>query len=173
MAQDPVCSGDVDERSVWSSTYHDKTYFFHSAECKADFDRDPARYASEHEGAVQGAGASEKVRHLKSRARTKLGSLIGTQKDKAADRIGSVSVALKTASQRLREQDQENLAQYTDRAAARMNDLSGYLQEKDPDQLINEVEDFTRRRPALVIGGALAAGFLMARFLKSSRSEAA
>lgn len=175
MAHDPVCSGEVNESSPWSSTYEEKTYFFTSAECKADFDKDPVRYASQHTGAAKEAGAKikEQGQRMASRARTKLGSVIGSQKDKVADGISSLSVALETASQRLREQNQENFAQYTDKAASRVLDFSGYLQTSDPEEIISQAEDYIRRRPAWMIGGALAAGFLMARFLKSSKSVAA
>lgn len=175
MAHDPVCSGEVDERSPWSSTYQEKTYFFTSAECKADFDRDPARYTAQYAGAAHEAGSTikEQGRKMASRARTKLGSVIGSQKDKVAGGIVSFSEALQTASQRLREQNQENLAEYTDKAAVRVQDFSGYLRNSDPEQIISEAEDFIRRRPGWMIGGALAAGFLVARFLKSSRSVAA
>ncbi len=176
MAYDPVCRVEVDERTPWSSAYQGKTYYFNSAECKADFDKDPARYsAAQQQGAAAEAGLDlqHTAGQMKSRARSKLTSVIGSQKDKAADRIGAVSVALKTASQRLREQNQEAFAQYADKIAAQIDDLSGYLQTNEPDQIINEAEDFIRRRPGFVIGGAFAAGFFMARFLKSSRSVAA
>jgi hypothetical protein len=35
--------------------------------------------------------------------------------------------------------------------------------------LIDDVEDFARREPAVFIGGAIAIGLVAARFLKSSR----
>lgn len=154
MGRDPVCNVDVDERSAWSSTYLGKTYYFNSAECKADFDRDPGQYALP----------------AASRVRAKVRSMVLEQKEKAAGRIGTLANALETASQRLREQNQEGLAKYADRAAARVNDFSGYLQQRDADQIINEAEDYVRRYPALVIGSAFAAGFFAARFLKSSKS---
>lgn len=175
MAHDPVCSGEVDERTPWTSTYQEKTYYFTSAECKADFDREPSRFAARYSGAAYEAASTlrEKSRKMASRARTKLGSVIGSQKDKVAGGIVSLSAALQTASQRLREQNQGNIAEYTDKAAVRVQDFSGYLQNSDPEQIISEAEDFIRRRPVWMIGGAVAAGFLVARFLKSSRSVAA
>lgn len=43
---DPVCHAEVRAESAASTSEHrGRTYFFHSTECKAEFDRDPGRYA--------------------------------------------------------------------------------------------------------------------------------
>ncbi len=176
MGKDPVCRVEVDERSPWSSTYEGRTYYFNSAECKADFDRDPGKYsAAEFSGAGQEAGAYIKsgAERTTSMARKKIESLISERKNKAAERIGTVSNAFRSVSQQLRDQNQEAIARYADKAAANVDLFSGYLQQHDAQQIMSEAEDFVRRRPGWMIGGALAAGFLMARFLKSSRSVSA
>lgn len=53
MAKDPVCGMDVEEdRAAAKSIYKDKTYYFCSAHCKAEFDKEPEKYvrmAGEHE----------------------------------------------------------------------------------------------------------------------------
>ncbi len=159
MVKDPVCKVDVDERSTaWSSTYRNKTYYFSSEQCKADFDRNPENYST-----ITGT-------RIASRARSQIGSMITERKDKTAERIVVLSDALHGAAQRFREQNQAAPARYADRAAEKVQMLSDYLRRKDAEQLINETEDFIRQHPGLVIGSALLAGFLTARFLKSSRS---
>jgi Cu+-exporting ATPase len=46
MAVDPVCKMTVDEASAAAtSTYNGKTYYFCSPGCKAEFDRNPGKYA--------------------------------------------------------------------------------------------------------------------------------
>jgi YHS domain-containing protein len=157
MEKDPVCSQDVDEKTEWSSTYKDKIYYFNSAECKADFDKNPADYVSERT-------------HIASRARERAIYMSQDRKDKAVDKIGSISTALRTASQRLREQNQAGMADYTDKAALNVDKIIDYLQQNEAEYIIHEAEDFIRRHPALMIGGAFTAGFLAARFLKSSRA---
>ena len=47
------------------------------------------------------------------------------------------------------------------------------LNNANPDTLLDDVEAFARREPAMFIGGAIAIGLLAARFLKSSRRSAA
>lgn len=172
MGQDPVCREYTDERSGWSSTYKNRTYYFNSAECKADFDKNPGLYVSGelHEMAGEAArSAREEAGQTASRARTRAKHMIQARKDRAADKIGSISIAVRTASQRLREQNQDDMAEYADRIAVNVDRVTAYLQQNDADRIISEFENFIRRHPALMIGGALTAGFLTARFLKSSQ----
>jgi YHS domain-containing protein/ElaB/YqjD/DUF883 family membrane-anchored ribosome-binding protein len=177
MGRDPVCNQEVDERSPYSSTYQNKTYYFNTPECKADFDKNPDRFAvgSEAGSAAEwaGAGIQGQGRRMSSRARAKLKSVISDRKGKAAESIGAVSSAFRTASQHLRDQHQEAMAGYAEKAAANVDRFSGYLQQHDAEDIINQAENFVRRRPVLVVGGAIAAGFLLARFLKSSKSVSA
>jgi len=45
MSKDPVCLMDVDEQTAaWSSRSGETTYYFCSANCKAEFDKDPERF---------------------------------------------------------------------------------------------------------------------------------
>jgi Cu+-exporting ATPase len=45
MAKDPVCGMKVDEKkAAGSSTYLGKTYYFCSANCKVEFDKNPPKY---------------------------------------------------------------------------------------------------------------------------------
>src|SRR5690606_28949234 len=72
----------------------------------------------------------------------------------------------------LREEDDQNLADYADRAAEKLSRVENYLKRQDLGQLLDDVEATARRRPELVFGGLLIAGLATARFLKaSSRSR--
>lgn len=45
MEIDPVCGMEVDPiTAAYQTTYKDKTYYFCSAECKRDFDKEPQKY---------------------------------------------------------------------------------------------------------------------------------
>jgi len=51
MVKDPVCGMDVDPKTTaYQSEYKGQMYYFCSAGCKKDFDRDPEKYikAAEH-----------------------------------------------------------------------------------------------------------------------------
>jgi uncharacterized protein YjbJ (UPF0337 family) len=105
-------------------------------------------------------------------ARHQVASQVSSQKDRAAEGLGSVAQALRQTGQQLREQDQIGVTQYIDRAADQVDRISGYLGRRDVGQLVDDVEDFARRQPALFLGGAFVLGLLGARFIKSSRPSA-
>ena len=50
MAKDPVCGMTVDEASAAAtSEYRGQTYYFCSKGCKAAFDKEPEKYATQQE----------------------------------------------------------------------------------------------------------------------------
>jgi hypothetical protein len=95
------------------------------------------------------------------------------RKSAATGSLGTVADTFRQTSQQLREQNQDVVADYADRAAEQIEHFTGYLRSRDVRQLVRDVEDFSRREPALFLGGAFALGLFAARFLKSStpRSE--
>jgi hypothetical protein len=92
-----------------------------------------------------------------------------TQKDRSIDALGSVTQAVRSSSQRLRDEKHETIASYVDQAVDQIDTWSRRIKEKDLDQLVTDVQRLARRQPAVFIGGAFAFGLLGARFLKSSR----
>ncbi len=48
MAKDPICGMMVDEKKAkFKSDYNGKTFYFCAASCKATFDKNPMKYASD------------------------------------------------------------------------------------------------------------------------------
>ncbi len=43
--KDPVCGMELGETGGFKSLYKRRTYYFCSANCKAEFDKNPGRYA--------------------------------------------------------------------------------------------------------------------------------
>jgi len=132
--------------------------------------RDVVDQAKETAGQVADQ-TQQAARRVVDQAREQVSSKLGTQKDNAAAGLTSVAQALRQTGQTLREQDQTGVTSYIDSAASQVEHLSSYLQERDISQLVDDVEHFARRRPALFVGGALVLGILGARFLKSSRQQ--
>ena len=79
-----------------------------------------------------------------------------------------VANALRQTGEQLHEQDQGSVGRYAEQAAEQAERFSGYLRDRDANQLLNDVEDFARERPAIFLGGAFLLGAAAARFLKSS-----
>jgi len=133
---------------------------------------DMADQAKETAGQVADQ-TKQAARQVIDQARDQATSKLGTQKDNAAAGLNSVAQALRQTGEHLREQDQTGVTSYIDGAADQVEQLSSYLQNHDIGQLVDDVEYFARRRPALFVGGAFVLGILGARFLKSTRQQAA
>lgn len=111
------------------------------------------------------AGTDEAMRDAKSMIR----SAAEEQKERAAEGLDGVAKALHEAARNLGEN--QTTARYADMAADQVERVSQMLRNKDWGALIDNAEDFARRNPAVFVGGAMAAGFMLARFMKSGRSR--
>jgi uncharacterized protein YjbJ (UPF0337 family) len=90
-----------------------------------------------------------------------------SQRERLAGGLNHVAEGLRQTAQTMRERDQELVGEYANKAANQVERAAGYMSEHSVDQIIGDVQDFARREPALVLGGAFALGFLAARFLKA------
>lgn len=138
-------------------------------------------------GSVQSGEVKEQVKqqgqHITRQARQQAGEMatrggeqvksqLANQKHEASQRLTPIQVALRETAQQLRKQGQAPIAQYADKTSDQVERFSGYLRETEVDEMVEEARGFARSRPGLFLGGALALGFLGARFLKSSSQEA-
>lgn len=110
----------------------------------------------------------QKAQEVAGQAQDQAKSAVATRKDQAVGQLGSVAQAFRTTSNELRNQDQTMVAQYADKMADQVERISGFLEERDVDQLLSEAENFARRQPELFLGGAFILGLLVGRFVKSS-----
>lgn len=121
------------------------------------------------------AEATEQVQEtagrLADQVQEQVTSRLATQKDRAAGGLETAALLLRQASEQVRQQDQATVAQYFEGAAERVERFSTTLGQQDVGQLVGDVEQFARRRPAVFLGGAAIVGFLGARFLKSSAAS--
>jgi hypothetical protein len=100
-------------------------------------------------------------------------TVLGKQKELAAEELGSVARALRVTARQLQVEHRDVLSPYAEKAARYVDTLAQALRRKDLGTIITEMEGFARRRPGLFLGGAALAGFLCARFLKVGRPRAA
>jgi hypothetical protein len=95
-------------------------------------------------------------------------SQLAARKDVAAQSLDTVSSAVRKMGDQLRQNDQTSgYAQYAHQAADQIDRFSGYLQNHHPREIMSDAENWARRNPAVVLGGAFALGLLASRFLKS------
>lgn len=95
-----------------------------------------------------------------------------TQKDRLADTLDTVALLLRQSGEHAELQDKELLSQYVDKASGQVSQWSEKLRDQDVTQLLEETGNLARRQPLLFAGGALALGFLGARFLRTSTEQA-
>jgi len=98
-------------------------------------------------------------------ARAMVRDMAEQQKHKVAARLGGVAQALHETARTLQKQN-ATAGRYAGLAAERVDRVTQALQERALETLVEDAEDFARRQPILFIGGAMAAGFLLARVVR-------
>jgi hypothetical protein len=94
------------------------------------------------------------------------------QKNRAADGLGGIADVFRTAGNELRTEN-EAVASYVDMASDQLRRLADQIRQKGVTDMMDDLHNFARRRPALFIGGAFLVGIGIARFLKSSADRQA
>jgi hypothetical protein len=94
-------------------------------------------------------------------------SRVDQQKNRAADGLGGIADVFRAASDELRNEN-ETLASYVDMASDQLRSFATQIRQRGVGDMMDDVNAFARRRPALFIGGAFLLGVGLARFLKSS-----
>jgi hypothetical protein len=105
------------------------------------------------------------AKDLLNQARTDLTAQAGTQQQKAAQGLHSISSELHTMADA---SDQPGVA--TDlirQAAERSKSVATWLENRDPGSLLNEVKSFARQRPGTFLLAAAGAGILAGRLSRS------
>ena len=97
----------------------------------------------------------------------KVTSRVDEQKNRAADGLGGIADVFRNAGNELRNEN-ETIAQYVDMASDQMKKFADRIRQRGVSDMMDDLNQFARRRPALFIGGAFIVGLGIARFLKSS-----
>jgi len=116
--------------------------------------------------------AKDTAGQVADQAKQQATSRLESQKDRTVDTLVTVAQALRQTGQHLHEHEQTAVGGYVEQAAERVDALTHYLRTRDVPALLAETEDFARRKPGLFLSGAVALGFIGARFLKSSGQRA-
>lgn len=90
------------------------------------------------------------------------------QRGLVAENMEAAANAIGASVESLEEQGHGTAASYLRTAADGMQEASRWLHDKSWGEIWEQAEDYARRQPAVAFGGAMTAGFLLARFLKSS-----
>jgi methyl-accepting chemotaxis protein len=121
-------------------------------------------FSSAAEQARQQADAAAET--VKSKAR----DFAEQQKSAGADQISGAADAIGAAAQELQGQ-MPLAAEYIDDLAERLGATAAALRERSVDEMLGNVADFARKQPGLFFAGAVATGFALSRFAKSSANR--
>jgi hypothetical protein len=120
--------------------------------------------------------AKQTTNEVVNQVQQQANSQINRQKETAASELSTVVNAVRRFGETLHNEGEGPIArfaaQYGDKAADSLDRAARYLREQDPQRLLNDVQNFGRRQPALLIGGAFLLGFAGARIIKSSMDAA-
>jgi ElaB/YqjD/DUF883 family membrane-anchored ribosome-binding protein len=111
--------------------------------------------------------ASSRASELKSQAADKARGYAEEGKARAASGLESVAKMIGDSATQIDEKLGNAYGDYARRAADAVSGFSGSLRDKDVDALVDDARDMVRRSPALAIGAAAAAGFVIARLIKA------
>ncbi|HEX7062153.1 MAG TPA: hypothetical protein VF200_09290 [Woeseiaceae bacterium] len=92
--------------------------------------------------------------------------------EQAAGSVDAVAEAVGTAASRLGEMDHEGLADYANRLATWLSEMSGKLRNRNVDEITGDLRGIAERNPALFFLGSIGVGLALSRFAKASGERA-
>lgn len=122
---------------------------------------------------TQPAGGKASIQSLKDEAQNLAGTAktaarnaAATGKDKAADALADAAGYIEDAARTLDEKVGNGVGDYARKAGTAATNLADTLKSKDVDELVEDAKMAVRKNPALAVGLAAAAGFLLTRVFR-------
>lgn len=112
--------------------------------------------------------ARQTADEVREAARQQAEGMFDRQKSAAAEQTEKLATVFRKMAKEFDQQDQHYFSGYANNLARCTDGISQRLREKDLEGLMSQVQEYSRRQPAIFIGGAIAAGFILSRFLRSS-----
>lgn len=120
---------------------------------------------------VQGEQLQQAASGLIDQAARTADAQASTTMTKVGDTLDTVVRAIQDAAGGLRE-NQPQLAGFADTAASQLEEAATYLRDHTASDALQNVQELARRQPALIVGGGLALGLVLGRFLRTGASVA-
>lgn len=117
-------------------------------------------------------GAVEVTQEAKGQVRTLFNEATGQVREQAGEQQQRLAGGVRTASEQLRSMagsaDQSGMAkQVVEQAAGRLESVAGWLEAREPMDILDDVSAFARRRPGVFIAIAAGAGILVGRLIRA------
>jgi hypothetical protein len=121
-------------------------------------------------GEMAGA-AMDQGRHLLDSAREQATGFVDQRKDDLAQSVVNLANSLRESGSAF--EDRQQIRALVDSAAGGLEQLAENIRGRSLADMLDDVEGLVRRRPAVAAAATMAAGFLVARFVKASVNSAA
>lgn len=115
--------------------------------------------------------AAEVGDELRDAAQQQAESLLDRQKAAAVDQAERFTTVLHKMADEFERQEQPYFSGCVSELAKCSDAFTRNLRERDLTTLLEQTRDYGRQHPALFLGGAVAAGFMLSRFLRSSSQD--
>ena len=110
--------------------------------------------------------AKSTISAVADEAKSRLTQIVDDQKAAGADQVAGLARAVYTAAGDLRDSSPQ-LAKLVESAADRVDGIADDIRASNLSEILGALSAFGRRQPVMLFGGAVLAGFLLARFVKS------
>ncbi|MET7671958.1 hypothetical protein [Micromonospora luteifusca] len=119
---------------------------------------------AKEQGTEVGREAARQARNLYGEARTQLASQTGEQQRRAAGGLRSLADEMRSMAEQGGQAGP--VSELARQAADRVHGVAGWLEEREPGDLLTEVRDYARRNPGTFLVGAAVLGVLAGRLTR-------
>ncbi|MFD6568254.1 hypothetical protein [Micromonospora profundi] len=119
---------------------------------------------AKEQGTEVGREAARQARNLYGEARTQLAGQTAEQQRRAAGGLRSIADEMRSMAEQGGQAGP--VSELARQAADRVHGVAGWLEEREPGDLINEVRDYARRSPGTFLVGAAVLGVLAGRLTR-------
>jgi hypothetical protein len=113
----------------------------------------------------------EKAQEMRGQAADGIKQQLDSRSTQAGEQVSATADALRRVGEQLKEDGQEAPARYARQVAHPVQRLGRYLTDADGERILQDAEQFARRRPWTTAVGGVAIGFVIARFIKASSTS--
>lgn len=125
-----------------------------------------------HEAAGQAQQqVGQKAQEVRGQAAEGIKQQLDSRSTQAGEQVSATADALRKVGEQLKQDGQEAPARYARQAAQPVERLGRYLTDADGERILQDAEQFARRRPWVTAVGGVALGFVVARFIKASSTS--
>ena len=123
------------------------------------------------ESTEEGEPLSEVAEDHRRKATRKAKEVFQRRREDGANRVKHLQSAVGAAADRLRKEEEEQIAEYADALADGCEEFSDYLMNCSLETVVSDISHQVRKQPVLFFGGVFVAGLALSRFLKASEPE--